>query len=191
MNDFTTDIQVVEAIKAGDPEGIKYLYKQYYSMIAEFILKNNGLKEDAEDIFQETLISMISNIRKSDFNLTSKLSSYMYSISRNMWLYRLRKIKSGPFIIKDSQEGIADDSQIPELELFEDKHRLIAKLFDKISVECQKILSGFYFENKALKDIGVQMNYTEGSIRVKKSRCMDSLKKLVENDPDYIQLIQK
>lgn len=191
MNDFTTDIQVIEAIKAGDPNGIKYLYKQYYSMIADFILKNSGLKEDAEDIFQETLISMISNIRKADFNLTSKLGSYLYSISRNMWLYRLRKIKSGPFLIKDSYEAIEDESQIPEMELFEDRHHMIAKLFDKISVECQKILSGFYFENKALKDIGVQMNYTEGSIRVKKSRCMDSLKKLVENDPDYIQLIQK
>lgn len=191
MNDFTTDIQVIEAIKAGDPNGIKYLYTQYYSMIADFILKNSGLKEDAEDIFQETLISMISNIRKADFNLTSKLGSYLYSISRNMWLYRLRKIKSGPFLIKDSYEAIEDESQIPEMELFEDRHHLIAKLFDKISVECQKILSGFYFEEKQLKDIGVQMNYTEGSIRVKKSRCMDSLKKLVENDPAYIQLTQK
>lgn len=191
MNDFTTDIQVIEAIKAGDPNAIKYLYTQYYSMIADFILKNSGLKEDAEDIFQETLISMISNIRKADFNLTSKLGSYLYSISRNMWLYRLRKIKSGPFLIKDNYETIEDESQIPEMELFEDRHHLIAKLFDKISVECQKILSGFYFEEKPLKDIGVQMNYTEGSIRVKKSRCMDSLKKLVEHDPAYIQLTQK
>lgn len=191
MNETWTDPQVILAIKSGDPEGIKSLYHQYYKMISEFILNNSGSKEDAEDIFQETLIALITKVRSSDFQLTSKLSSYIYSISRNMWLYRLRKIKHGPFILKENQEAVADESLIPELEVFEDKHALIAKVFDKISVECQKILSGFYFEEKALKDIGVQMNYTEGSIRVKKSRCMDSLKKLVEEHPDYNQIFEK
>jgi RNA polymerase sigma factor (sigma-70 family) len=191
MNETWTDTQIISAIQSGDPEGITSLYHQFYKMIADFILNNNGSKEDGEDIFQETLIVLITKIRTSDFQLSSRLSSYIYSISRNMWLYRLRKIKQGPFILKEGHEAIAEDSLIPEMEVFEDKHALIAKVFDKISIECQKILSGFYFEAKALKDIGAQMNYTEGSIRVKKSRCMDSLKKLVEEHPDYTQIFEK
>ncbi|MEO5583060.1 MAG: sigma-70 family RNA polymerase sigma factor [Saprospiraceae bacterium] len=191
MNESWTDPQIIKAIQSGDPEGIKSLYHRYYKMISDFILNNNGSKEDAEDIFQETLIALITKVRSSEFQLSSKLSSYIYSISRNMWLYRLRKIKHGPFILKEGHETLADESLIPAMEIFEEKHTLIAKVFDKISVECQKILSGFYFEEKALKDIGVHMNYTEGSIRVKKSRCMNALKKLVEEHPDYNQIFEK
>ena len=190
MNNYDTDVQIIDAIKTGDPEGIKQLYHLYYKMIADMILKNSGQLEDAEDIFQDTLIALVTAIRKDGFILSAKLSSLIYSISRNQWLYKLRGNKHGPFIPTDGFDPAAEVGQIEEKELFEERHSLIARLIDKISIECQKILKEFYFEEKALKDIGVQMNYTEGSIRVKKSRCMDSLKKLVEEDSDYQQNIK-
>jgi len=174
MNVIMSENQIVQAIKAGDQEGIKQLYQQYFKMIADLIQKNSGTREDAEDIFQETLITVITKIRSSEFQLTSRLSSFLYAISKNMWLYRLRGEKQ---------------TQVIELEIYEEKHKLIAKVFDHISQECQKILKTFYFEKKALKDIGTEMNYTEGSIRVKKSRCMESLRKLVEDHPDYKSII--
>ncbi|MBK6479626.1 MAG: sigma-70 family RNA polymerase sigma factor [Saprospiraceae bacterium] len=191
MKDYMSDTQMIQAIQSGDSEGIKQLYHQYFKMIADLVINNSGSKEDAEDIFQETLVAFITKARGTDFKLTSNLSSYLYAISNNMWLYRLGRSKNGPFVLKETMEVADMEDTIPEIMVFEEKHALIAKLFDKISVECQKILSGFYFDGKALKDIGHQMNYTEGSIRVKKSRCMDGLKKLVEEHPDYLQLIEK
>lgn len=191
MNESMSDQQIIAALKADDSEGIKQLYHQYYIMIMDMIIKNSGGKEDAEDIFQETLIALITKVRNDHFQLSSKLSSYIYAISKNMWLYKLRGHKHGSFVPTDGYESIADNDQIPEKEIFEEKHSLIARVFEQISIECQKILKGFYFEEKPLKDIGSQMNYTEGSIRVKKSRCMDSLKKLVEDHPEYNQIFEK
>ena len=185
MNVIMSENQIVQAIKAGDQEGIKQLYQQYFKMIADLIQKNSGTREDAEDIFQETLITVITKIRSSEFQLTSRLSSFLYAISKNMWLYRLRGEKRLHFIDTVITENEMDQTQVIELEIYEEKHKLIAKVFDHISQECQKILKTFYFEKKALKDIGTEMNYTEGSIRVKKSRCMESLRKLVEDHPDY------
>lgn len=180
-----SDNQIIQAIKDGDREGIKQLYHQYFKMIANLILKNNGTRDDAEDIFQEALVTLITKVRQSDFQLSSRLSSYVYAISRNMWLYRLRGERKLNLVDTEIQDQQMKEDNLPEPESFEEKHQIIAKVFDQISAECQKILQGFYFEKKALKDIGAEMNYTEGSIRVKKSRCMDALKKKVEEHPDY------
>ena len=185
MNVVLSDHQIIQAIKSGDQEGIKQLYHQYFKMIANLILKNNGTREDAEDIFQEALVTLIIKVRQSDFELSSRLSSYIYAISRNMWLYRLRGEKKLNLVDTEIQDQQMKENPLPEPETFEEKHQIIARVFDQISLECQKILQGFYFEKKALKDIGAEMNYTEGSIRVKKSRCMDALKKKVEEHPDY------
>lgn len=188
MNVIMSDSQIIQAIKAGDQEGIKQLYHQYFKMIADLIQKNNGSREDAEDIFQETLITLITKIRATDFQLTARLSSFLYAVSKNMWLYKLRGEKRFHFVDTEIAQERIDDALATDLETYEEKHILIAQLFDHISQECQKILKTFYFEKKALKDIGTEMNYTEGSIRVKKSRCMESLRKLVEDHPDYKRL---
>jgi len=189
MNVLMSESQIIQAIKSGDQEGIKQLYDQYFKMIADLIQKNSGTWEDAEDIFQETLITLITKVRSTEFQLTSRLSSFLYAISKNMWLYRLRGEKRSSFIDTEIIHHEMEESQVPGLEIFEEKHSLIAKVFDHISQECQKILKTFYFEKKALKDIGAEMKYTEGSIRVKKSRCMESLKKLVEEHPDYKRIM--
>jgi len=188
MNENPVDHQIIQAIKSGDRDGIKQLYQLYFNMIATLILKNNGTRLDAEDIFQEVLVTAITKVRLADFQLTSRLSSYLYSIAKNMWLYRLRKEKKIGFVDTENQENIPDDNSPEGSDSFEEKHLLIAKVFDQISEECRKILNEYYFEKKALKDIGTQMQYTEGSIRVKKLRCMESLKKKVEAHPDYIKI---
>ncbi|MEP7268323.1 MAG: sigma-70 family RNA polymerase sigma factor [Saprospiraceae bacterium] len=187
MNEQSTENEIIEAIRSGQSDGIQQLYKRYYPMILNLIKLNGGKSQDAEDIFQEALISLISNIRKPGFTLTSKLSSYIYSICRNMWYYKIRGNK-GTIIDTEVLNSVPDIDHLPEMETFEEKHKLIAQVFENLNKECQQILHEFYFLDRPLKDIGVEMNYTEGSIRVKKSRCMASLKKFVEDHPQYAQL---
>ena len=83
------------------------------------------------------------------------------------------------------QDHILDEDQVPEIEIFEEKHALIAKVFDSISPDCIQLLKSFYFDQKPLKDLAAEMGLTDGFIRIKKMRCMEALKKLVENHPDY------
>jgi len=183
-----TDIEILESIRAGDQTGINQVYKKYSTMIYQLILTNNGSQQDAEDIYHEALVTMISNIRTRGFSLTSKLSSYLYSISRNLWLYKLRQKGNGKIIDTELPEHILDEDQVPEIEIFEAKHTLIAKVFDQISPDCKQLLKSFYFDQKPLKDLAMEMGLTDGFIRIKKMRCMESLKKLVENHPGYKKL---
>ena len=49
------------------------------------IHSNGGRPQDAEDVFQEALIILVGKIRKSDFKLTAKLSTYLFSVCRFLW----------------------------------------------------------------------------------------------------------
>jgi DNA-directed RNA polymerase specialized sigma24 family protein len=47
------------------------LYKNYFSNIKSYILKNSGTIQDAEDNFQDTLIVIIEKMKDENFHLTS------------------------------------------------------------------------------------------------------------------------
>lgn len=185
-----TDIEILDSIRTGDQSGINQVYKKYSTMIYQLILTNNGSQQDAEDIYHEALVTMISNIRTPGFALTAKLSSYLYSISRNLWLYKLRQRGNSKMVDTELPDHILHEDQVPEIEIFEEKHALIAKVFDSISPDCNQLLKSFYFDQKPLKDLAAEMGLTDGFIRIKKMRCMEALKKLVENHPDYKKILE-
>lgn len=180
-----SDDEILASIRASDQQGIKAIYKQCRTMVYDLILKNGGSREDAEDIFQEAVITFISKVRSAHFVLTCKISSFIYSVARNMWLYKRRQSGIAKIVDTEPLENQAQIDEIPTLEIFEAKHDLIANQFEKIGADCQKLLKAFYFEEKLLKDIAQEMVLTEGFIRIKKMRCLDSLRNLVENHTDF------
>ena len=187
-----TDSEILQALKSGDSQGIRNMYEKYYYMIYSLVIRNSGTAQDAEDLFQEVLVVLIRNVRKQGFSLSAKLSSYLYAIGRKMWMYRLRSDKNTvDFELVDTQgyEEI-DNPEILEKKEYEQKHHLMATLFKDLSEECQQIIRGFYYQNRPMKELAEELGYTDGSIRVKKNRCMNRFRKLVEAHPDY-KLLQQ
>ena len=80
---------VMEKIKAGDKAALLDLYESNLSMVSNHILKNNGSRDEAKDILHDSLIVLWNNIRKPDFKLTSKPSTYIMAVSKNLWLKKL------------------------------------------------------------------------------------------------------
>lgn len=64
----------------------------------------------------------------------------------------------------------------------EERIELILGKLEQLGDECKTLLKAFYFERKKQSEIAQDLNYTNQFIRVKKSRCMGELKKLVFNN---------
>ncbi len=86
-----SDKETFLGLKSKDNQAYEILYKFYYPSVKNFILKNNGNEDDAKDIFQETIIVLLEKVPKDDFNLTSSLKTFIFAISSNLWLKRLRE----------------------------------------------------------------------------------------------------
>ena len=80
-----TDREVVLGILNNSEDALNKLYIGYFPMILQFIPNNNGDEDDAKDVYQEGIIVLYNKIKGGDFELSSKLKTYIYSVCRRIW----------------------------------------------------------------------------------------------------------
>jgi len=88
----TTAFQEKELLKGlakSDKKAAETIYKDNYSMVQALIINNNGSADDARDIFQETMIVLYEEAKSGSFELNCQLKTFIYSVSRRLWLKRL------------------------------------------------------------------------------------------------------
>lgn len=143
-------------------------------MIENYILKNSGTKEEAKDIYQNTLLAFYKSIIKEGFVLNSKISTYLFSISKNLWLKELRETS------KFQVSNLSDEKEIADEGDFSQKEELINKMtvgLKKLSENCQKLIRLYYYESKSWNEIMQVMNYkNEHAARNQKYKCFQKLK---------------
>src|SRR5210317_1506630 len=89
-----SDEEIITGLRKRDNRVLQYIYKNSFQPVKQLILNNAGSENDAEDIFQEALIIIFKKLKEEvKFELTSAFTTYVYSISRLLWLKHLRNIK--------------------------------------------------------------------------------------------------
>lgn len=89
-----TDQDIVNLIRNNKYSPVMKNLYAYLPVVKKFVLKNNGTRQEAEDIFQEGLVIFCNKINKTDFLLTCSINTYLYSVCKLLWLDELkRKIK--------------------------------------------------------------------------------------------------
>src|SRR3569833_262557 len=99
-----TDSEIVFGILNNSENAIKRLYVAYFPMVLQLIINNSGTPDDAKDIYQEAIIVLYNKIKKGDFELNSKLKSFLYSVCRRLWLKRLSQMNRYGGDLHDFQE---------------------------------------------------------------------------------------
>lgn len=169
------DNKIVELIKKGDNDiAFTKLYKGFPA-IQKFILSKGGSKSDAQDIFQEALIIFYRKACQSSFELNSKISTYLYSVSRFLWKDELIKRKKSDFV--DFEVELEDTSSLQEILLKEEKLKSVEQVLKQIGEKCLKILTLFYFKKMPMKQIASEVDLrSEVVVKAQKYRCLQKAK---------------
>ena len=172
---------IIEAIKANDTTVLKKLYIENYPKVEAHILRNNGNKDQAKDIFQESMVALWRAIKKDRFTAKnpSAVQGYLYTIAKNKWTDCLRssvykKTVSSEFLMTD--QAVNEEEEHIE---YEQKLTQAKKAFEQLGSTCKELLSKFYFGKMSLNDIARLFNLDTASARNKKYRCMQKLRELV------------
>lgn len=185
MSKTTIDLNqsLVEKIKMGDHKAIRELYKLAFPACAAFIKNNRGTPNDAEDFFQESLVVVYRNLHKEGFELKCAISTYIYSVMRNLWMNELRKrSKSGLQLVMDEPDKefiLVQQDELEEKRAIEKKHELISELLQTFKEDCREVLMAFYFKKQSLREIAAAKGFTEQYAKKKRYTCMNAFKKLV------------
>ncbi|UFH54306.1 RNA polymerase sigma factor [Spirosoma sp. KNUC1025] len=171
-----SDSELLDQLRAGSNRGFTRLYRRYYPSIEHFVLQNNGDRDQANDLFQETLIVLLAAIRNPDFALTSSLKTYVFAISRNLWLKQLKK--SGRWTSLDEVDEVSHVIMPIEPEPTPTAYERVMVLFNKITVRCMRLLAAIFFGKKQIDDIVRDDNYANiHSAQNQKYKCLQQARR--------------
>lgn len=173
------------ALRSGSASAFEDLYRDYYRMAEDLVVRYHGTPEDARDVFQETLFVLVKKIREPDFRLSGKLSTYLYAIIRNIWLKKAGK--TAPEIRTDhsilSNLDWADAATKQDISP-QEKEDLLAAMKEKMSgleEDCRNLLRYSFYQNLPHAEIAVLTGYTEAFVKVKKFRCLGYLRRMLKD----------
>jgi RNA polymerase sigma factor (sigma-70 family) len=179
---FFSDRQYIERIRLNDREVLGEIFLKYQGMVLNYVLKHGGKETDAEDILQEAIIVLWQKVNAGNFQLTSRLGTYLMGIAKNKWLAQLRKDKR--LTSDDNREDPVDDnpSSLERL-LTDEKIKLVRRALEVIQPLCKKLLMLFYFEEKNMNDIAKIMNFANTDVvKSKKYQCKKALEEVIQKE---------
>lgn len=176
-----SDQQVIRRIRQGDESALMHVYRTNIVMVRKFILDNSGREEDADDMLQDALVVLWENVTHGDFDLTSKISTYVYSVVRNKWLREISKRKIGK--TSNVDDHVVTEERIDVLKeiVHREEYQIILKCINDLGSTCRKVLTMFYLEEKGMEEIAREMKFANTDVaKAKKWQCKKELENLVK-----------
>lgn len=168
------DSEILKRIVSRDERVLDHLYKKHYKMMFNIVLSNNGTEQEAKDIYQEALIVFWQKAINKDFVLTSKISTYLYSVCLNLWRKELDRKN------KLSSETVDGE----EYQTFEKEERakIVRECIGELGDVCKSVLSYYYFDGLSMEDIAKKMNFAStDTAKTKKYKCKKRLDELIKS----------
>lgn len=174
-----TDLEFIEGLKHNNDAVLRALYKKYYNLVLKHVVNNSGSSDAAADIYQETLIVLYENVQKPGFQLNCQLQTYIYSISKRLWLKHLRNNGHMGRFKDDEEEDLVDVTE--EITEHLKKESDIEKMnvcMENLGEPCKTLLKDFYVYKLSMDEISEKFGYTNAdNAKTQKYKCLQRLKR--------------
>jgi len=169
---------LLQGLAIADRKAIETIYKLHYKMVQAFILNNNGTAEDAKDIFQESMVVLYEKVTSGVFELNCQLKTYLYSVSRRLWLRRLQQ--QSRYMFTDTEhEYISVDEETETHEQRDREFEMMGKALNGLGEPCRSLLEAFYIRKLGMQEIASMFGYTNAdNAKNQKYKCLVRLKKI-------------
>jgi RNA polymerase sigma-70 factor (ECF subfamily) len=166
-------------VKQGDKNAFRKVFDLYYRPITYFATKI--LQEDtyAEDIVSETFRKAWD--ARERFETPRHLENFLYFVTRNACISFLRADRVAHSTEKEWSRLSADDHETTRpVDLERTQTELINLIYHKLEkLPGGEILRMAYLEGKSTRDIARELNITENTVYIAKSRSLKLLRSLL------------
>jgi RNA polymerase sigma factor (sigma-70 family) len=172
---MTEDLSLLHGLKMHNEKAIYEVYTRYYPSVEKYILMNSGRLQDAEDVFQDTVLVLLNYIAKKDFNLTCTLKTLTFAIARRLWLKQLRQRSRNETLseLETEQEDFITNWE--EVERDERKYDSLPQVLNRISAHCSGLLKQLFLTGK------IPEHYKNNhSMRNQKYKCLEQARKVMQ-----------
>jgi RNA polymerase sigma factor (sigma-70 family) len=165
---------------------IQAIYDKFVPKVINYIKQNSGDNDRAQDIVQDTLITIYNQASEKKLELTCPFDAYFFLLCKRKWLNELKKIAHKEVTI--NEEVLYKDDGAQELafetDVFGEKQALFTEMFQKLGTACKELLTAT-FKIKSMEEVASSLGVTYAYARKKKSLCIGKLTELVQGSPKF------
>ena len=170
---------LLQGLARSDKKAIEIIYRENYNMVQSLIINNSGSSDDAKDIFQEAMIVLYEKVRSGTFELNCLIKTYVYSVSRRLWLKRLQQMNRYVPAVENLQDTVPVEEDVEENERINSEFQAMEKAISSLGEPCKSLLEAYYLEKKSMQEIALFFGYTNAeNAKNQKYKCLVRLKKI-------------
>lgn len=188
----TGESELVARCRRGDARAWDELFDAHYAAVGRYVfqLSPQFTREDADEIAQETFLSVIKHI--ANFHGDCQLQTWLFRIAGNKardYLEKQRAAKRGggqqPLSLhaENPETGLTLDAPSPQpgpdgVLLNAERALLIGHALERLGGPCQEIIELRYFADLSYEEISRALRLNEKTVSSRLSKCLDKLEEI-------------
>lgn len=172
-----TEAEILRRLHRGEEDALKQVYRQHYQMVVHLVMNNGGSLQEAKDVYQETLIVFYEKVKEESFELNCRIKTFIYSVSRRLWLKQLQRKNRFTTVLSDTDEYIELSAE--DAGQREEQYHAMHTALEALGEPCRSILKDFYLRHQSMEEITEKFGYTNAdNAKNQKYKCLKRLKKM-------------
>ena len=159
------------------------LYKKAFPVVARYVARMDGSLEEAQDIFQDTLVIYYEKVASAQSESIVNVKAYLLGIAKRLWL---QHYKAG---LKNQSLNDFDIEVVPDEQPATNK---LLHYLETAGKKCMELLKAYYYDRLPVGDVATLFGYSgTHSATVAKYKCLEKVRETVkQNSLNYADFIE-
>ena len=175
------DTRLVKGCLRGEETAWSELLSKYKNLIFSIPIKYRFSQEDAADVFQSVCLDLVHQL--ASLREPRALAGWLIRITHNKCIHHMKDKRRYITEEEDQLEPEAAAEEIPENRVRElQREQLLRAALQALSARCQQLVKMLFFESPArpYDEVAKSLTLATGSIGFIRARCLDKLRKRLE-----------
>lgn len=182
---LSTDTKLIQEFRNGSSKSLEVLVCRYKDKVFSSILFLVKDKYLAEDLFQDTFIKIIDNIRDNSYTEEGKFLFYAMRIAHNICVDYFRKVKRVQFVDSDENNNLFDISNLHEEAADKNIIQLqtndrVRQLLDMLAEDQREVIVLRHFANLSFKEIAEITNCSINTALGRMRYALTNMRRMLE-----------
>lgn len=167
---------LLDRARSGDDDALLALLEAVQPQVYRFGLQMCRQPEDAEDVLQDTLLTLARSFR--DFRGASSLSTWLYTITRSVCIKRHRQSKYAPDVLTPIDDAVIEDAAPRQDSVVEHKQTwaIVAEAIRALPEDQREVLILRDVEGLSTKAVAEVVDESESAVKSRLHRARGSLR---------------
>ena len=181
-----SDSTLISQFNSGNSQSFSILVDRYQKRVYGFIFSKVKDAELADDVFQDTFVKVIKNLRLGKYKDEGRFLSWVMRIAHNIIMDHFRKINRLPKHESKHEDLdvldrlIEQSSSVEDLMIETQIHDDLSILIDELPQTQKEVLRMRLFQEMSFKDIGEQTGVSINTALGRMRYAILNLRKLIE-----------